>query len=232
MARDFPGSGANRLNVGDVSAIDITGTALTISLWAYLDTVAGGVYRDLVGKAQGGSLATIQYELRITSGGKLEFYTGNGSTATATLTAANGPTGAWAHIVARQSGTGADALRIYVNNTLAASGSTSISIANLGHSLMFGSRVDNDGTVDGRMAHIGIWNAALTTEEIEALSKGLPPSRIRPTNLKGYWPLLGLSSPEPDMSGNANSASIVGTVAASSESPVNTPMIVMPGGGI
>ena len=45
--------------------------------------------------------------------------------------------------------------------------------------------------MDGEIAEAAIWNAALTTEEVESLAAGYSPLFIRPQNLKAYWPLIG-----------------------------------------
>ena len=51
----------------------------------------------------------------------------------------------------------------------------------------------NRGQVDsealGYFADFAIWNAALTNEEIWRVMKGESPLRVRPGNLRGYWPL-------------------------------------------
>jgi len=39
---------------------------------------------------------------------------------------------------------------------------------------------------NGRIAEAGVWNAALTDDEVLSLSKGFAPSLIRPSNLKFY----------------------------------------------
>jgi hypothetical protein len=43
---------------------------------------------------------------------------------------------------------------------------------------------------DGRIAEVGIWNAALTAEEIATLAKGFSPIMIRPYDLVFYAPLI------------------------------------------
>lgn len=54
------------------------------------------------------------------------------------------------------------------------------------------------------MAEAAIWDAALTTDEILALSKGVKPKTIRPESLIFYSPLVrGGSSSVPDETGNA-----------------------------
>jgi hypothetical protein len=68
--------------------------------------------------------------------------------------------------------------------------------------------------IDGSMADAAIWDATLTLIEIAALAKGMRPPQIRPASLKGYWPLAGLQSPEPDLSGSKNNGTLTGTQAA------------------
>lgn len=72
----------------------------------------------------------------------------------------------------------------------------------------------------GYLAEFGFWNCLLATKELTALSKGIKPNRIRPASLKAYYPLWGLQSPEPDLSGNKNSAVLTGTTRAN-HAPVN-----------
>jgi hypothetical protein len=43
---------------------------------------------------------------------------------------------------------------------------------------------------DGRVAEVGIWNAALTQPEIASLAKGMTCDKIRPQNLVYYAPLV------------------------------------------
>ena len=43
---------------------------------------------------------------------------------------------------------------------------------------------------DGRIAEVGIWNAALTAAEIASLAKGMTCDKIRPQNLVFYAPLV------------------------------------------
>lgn len=43
---------------------------------------------------------------------------------------------------------------------------------------------------DGQIAEVGIWNAALTAEEIASLAKGMTSDKVRPQNLVFYAPLV------------------------------------------
>jgi hypothetical protein len=72
----------------------------------------------------------------------------------------------------------------------------------------------NASFFQGSIADVAFWNVALTTAEISALAKGARPSIIRPKSLSGWWPLDGLQSPEPDLSGNAKNGTLTGTTPA------------------
>lgn len=60
----------------------------------------------------------------------------------------------------------------------------------------------------GKIAHAAIWNVALSVAEIMELARGVLPPRIRPSSLKGYWPIWGIDSPELDKSGQGNSLTV------------------------
>lgn len=66
----------------------------------------------------------------------------------------------------------------------------------------------------GSIADVAIWNVALNASEIAALARGVRPNNIRTSALIGWWPLDGLSSPEPDLSGNSHNGTLTGTALA------------------
>lgn len=51
-------------------------------------------------------------------------------------------------------------------------------------------------TIDFLIAHVAVWNVALTDDEITALNTGAFPQEIRPGALLAHWPLWGNHSPE------------------------------------
>ena len=67
---------------------------------------------------------------------------------------------------------------------------------------------------DGTIAETALWNVALTSDEIGALSGGQAVSMTRPGSLVLYWPLWGVASLEPDLSGNANNGIVTGATVA------------------
>jgi hypothetical protein len=64
---------------------------------------------------------------------------------------------------------------------------------------------------NGSIAEVAIWNVVLTVSEAAALAKGARSNTVRSASLKGYWPLGGAQSPEPDFSGLANNGTLTGT---------------------
>lgn len=62
------------------------------------------------------------------------------------------------------------------------------------------------GYFNGIIAELAVWNVKLTVNELRALTLGARPYMVRPANLKGYFPLYGIASPEPDLSGLAKNA--------------------------
>jgi len=78
----------------------------------------------------------------------------------------------------------------------------------------------------GDIAHVAIWNIALTDLEIAILAAGISPLCIQRDALIGYWPVGG-QSPELDVVGGIN-LTINGTPAQSQEPPIPH-SIVAPG---
>ena len=72
---------------------------------------------------------------------------------------------------------------------------------------------DIDQFVDGSIAECAIWNVELDVAEIGALADGFSPLLVRPTNLLGYWPLIGRTSPEIDLI-NANNGTVTEAIAS------------------
>ena len=52
--------------------------------------------------------------------------------------------------------------------------------------------------ITGSIAEVGIWNVALSDNEVLRLAKGFSPLRVRPASLKMYVPLITTTSPSPD----------------------------------
>lgn len=77
----------------------------------------------------------------------------------------------------------------------------------VGNNLFLGGNNNDDRGLDGTLCHCQLWNRILTQDEIvESMYK---PGSVR-LNLVGYWPAMGSDSPERDLSGNGNSATVTG----------------------
>lgn len=126
---------------------------------------------------------------------------------------------AWSHLCAVfKSGT--NGARIYVNGVQRASVTNNETFPT-GDTWIAGGDVRNNSRwFAGNLAEQGVWNAELTDLEIESLAAGTPASRVRATTLQLYWPLHGLASPEPDLSGNGLVGTVTGAVAGT-HAPVN-----------
>jgi len=219
MARSFSSSELTLASPG--SALDITGTALTIACWVYF--TSDGVRQCIVSRYDSGT-KKLWYLLR-KSDNALEagFYNGSGDESVAGGVPS---AGSWAHIAYVKAGTGGGAARLYVNGSQTGSATSSGTITKLGSTAL---RLGRDGFGNGiggngRVAEVGIWAASLSAAEIAALASGASPLQVHPANLKGYWPLWGVgASGDPDLSGNGGHLSETGTVGVVDHAPVGPP---------
>lgn len=197
MPRDFPNSTGSYLSGGD---LDVSGSAFSISAWVRMDSYPGDGDGYIV--TNGPAHWALGWFRNIP-----QFWTGG----VAIASASTASTGVWFHIAGTQVGTGASDKKIYLNNSVVVTG-TGTANGTTGTAV----RVGYFGTYgfDGQIAHVGVWNAGLSADEVAALYRGVSPGRIRPNSLKGHWPLYGVAYPEPDLSGNGFSLTQTGTVNA------------------
>lgn len=71
-----------------------------------------------------------------------------------------------------------------------------------------GNNAASDRALNGKIAHLMLFNRQLTDGEIKMCMR-LPGSIT--SGLTGYWPMFGDASPEADLSGNKRNATLVGT---------------------
>jgi hypothetical protein len=221
MSRNFPGTAGNRLDGADNTAVDITGTLITIAAWVKPDVVSSNHW---IASKDGTTTNSIQYRLHISTSKVVAGIGDSGGNDLATG-ATNVATGVWSHCAAVKNGTGTGSLKAYLNGAEDASITSGRSMQARAEVFVIGSRPADSGIqFDGQIAEVAIWNVALTAAEIAALARGVRPFSIRRGNLKGYWPLLGTGSPERDYSGNGQSLTVVGSVPADTHAPVG-PMV-------
>ncbi len=215
MSRNLPGTNENGFQIGDVSAIDITGTALTISAWVKPSNHDSD--DNVVGK-RGDDGNQIQYQLAMTSSGFLLSQIGDSGNADVATGGTVVPLNVWSHVALVKNGTGSGAVKLYLNAVEDASITSNRSIQNRSENLHLGKNTGGGwAAMTGLLAEVVIWDASLSLSEIQDLYEGAGPLSIKTANVKGYWPLYGTASPETDLSGNGNNASIIGTVPAGTE---------------
>jgi hypothetical protein len=82
---------------------------------------------------------------------------------------------------------------VYLNAGGSATGTLSVNPVGM-NSIYIGAGLDSFGNLtlymDGRIAEVGIWNAALTAAEVASLAKGMTCDKVRPQSLVFYAPLV------------------------------------------
>jgi Concanavalin A-like lectin/glucanases superfamily len=112
------------------------------------------------------------------------------------------PTDVWVHVAITNAG---GVWTLYVDGVASGTSSSSAHAPTLNTGVSGG---------DQTAAEFTVWNVGLSAGEIAALSAGARTRSIRPLSQLLYWPLYGLSSPEPDLSGNGNNGILTGTSLA------------------
>ena len=179
MAYDF--NGTNQfLEVGSA----VVNRPCTMAVWAYLDKVI--LPRDLVSVSSKTALAVLRLnvngtQFRIADQGNVNAVA-NGGTVSANV---------WNHyagvFVSGSSRTP------YTNGVAGAENTTTVAaitptFTNIG--AFYAGTATAIQFMDGLIAEVGIWNAALTVAEIASLSKGMICDKIRPQSLVFYAPLV------------------------------------------
>lgn len=184
MARSFPGTNGNLFTVGDVAPMDITGLYLTLAAWVKKSAAGGNQF--VLTKDNG---TTPGGQWRITCGGATEGLVYDSGGFDQIIGATTIPVGQWHHIALVKEGTGAGALRCYLNGKLDGSATSNRTIQNTASAVVIGNRAANDTPMNGHLAHIAAWASSLTPFEIMLLAQGASPLSIQPRRLSGYWPL-------------------------------------------
>lgn len=227
MACDFPGTNSNYLSVGDVSDIDITGTALTLAAWVQLDNVTGSAGQNLgiIAKWNNGGTTVCQYALVFVHDGtnfKASGIVGDAAGIDQATGATAFPLDTWKHLAVVKNGTGAGGLRVFLDGVEDVSITSAKTIQNTDRSLFMGNLESNTRPIDALIAEAGLWDASLSDAEVVSLARGFSPALVRPQSLKAHWPLLGNNSPETELR-NGNNLTMTGTVAKASH-----PRIIVP----
>jgi hypothetical protein len=205
MSRDTTGSGGSKISTA-AGTPDITASALTIAGWFRPDAVSSG---PRVWSRWGSTGTLHRFLMQMDTGNTLTWVILGSDSAGQTVNGATAlTTGVWYHVAGVW--VASTRLTVYLNGAQDGNNTSSIksglSTSTPVQVLTFASDPDNTAPSNGQHAEVGLWNAALTVDEIMSLAKGTSPAVVRATALQGYWPLWGVANPEPDLSGLANNA--------------------------
>lgn len=127
----------------------------------------------------------------------------------------------WTHVCAVFSSLSAQAC--YIGGASKGTATTAVVQPTLNYTVV-GALFFNSGLYsaswDGDVAEVALWNAALSDAEVAQLATGgtggigLAATLVRPGNLVAYYPLLGTTSPEPDVIGGTGLTLINAPTAA------------------
>jgi Concanavalin A-like lectin/glucanases superfamily len=211
MARLFVKASAQ---YGAPSSLPVLTSAISISYW-YRHATAPGAFPNrftLVNRGANTNV-NINYSLQHDAAGINLSYTTSSSTYVTFNGAVTFDTGVWHPAVLSSDFTTAGT-QIYLDGSslvVTPSGTPGTPETGADANGVFIARANsvNNEYFDGRLADIAIWSVQLTAGEAVALSRGRRPHEIRPQ--ARFYPLDGLASPEPDLSGNAANATLTGS---------------------
>jgi hypothetical protein len=209
MARNFPTSG----DYITASAIpEITGNR-TLSVWYNFGTTPGSGFPNracIISKSD--TTANYLWNFHATNTQWIFEFTTGPSTFVGISFNFTPDTGVWHHLFISTDNSTAGTLFLLdgVSQTVGGTGGTPNG-SGTGGSRQFACQVPGNDPLVGKMADLAIWNVKLTLLEGQALAKGIRPPAVRPLSLQMYFPLDGLQSPEPDLSGNKASGTLTGS---------------------
>jgi len=210
MALGFPGVDTQRLRVA-VAPISLNG-AYSVSMWVYFNTSPPD--------------STVLFILNGQYGGAYDHFAGTGGygwrcfNEGGVASSAGSPTTAtWYHVaLVRESGS---SQKLYVDGTLATTNSTNVGTGRAATEDMLIGQAGgySSQTLDGRVAYVKMWNAALTADEVAQEREAIAPRRT--SNLVGWWPTLpGAAERVKDYSGSSKDWTETGTFTDAAEPPV------------
>jgi len=213
MARSFNGS-SDIITLGALPVCRTTNFSFAFWFWLNAAPSAGSYFTFFNFNS-----SALAFYIKDTL--KFAFYPGNTFasfnqssdpwTASSAISAAS-----WNHVAVVASG--GTSATLYTNG--AQNGSALSYGASGGSATVTSSLIGNDNSGlgrfwNGRVADLFFIDAVLTPLEIAALARGIRPASIRPkVSSLNWWPLDGLQSPEPDLSGNKNNGTLTGTSLA------------------
>lgn len=220
MARAFASASSQYL---EYAGAVVTATPLTMACWAQVNNITANHWlMALADSADGDSVVGIRCAGAVANDPiQARLITATGSSAIASINNYPGA-GTWFHAA----GVFASATSrfVYLDGTQSTESTTNRAMPTVDRtSIGRKGGLTAEEYLDGRAAEAGIWNVALTANEIASLAKGASPLMIRPNALVAYWPLHGRFSPEPDWFGASTPMTVTSATQAA-----HPPKIVYP----
>jgi hypothetical protein len=225
MARQLVNASSQFLDVGTWDGAG-GGSALTMVCWVYLDSIPNSDFRYF-SKAintsannhtimlSNNDASVVELRVRLKVAGTVTTHIGDTQTES---------TGEWIHAGFTWSSAD-DTIRTYFNGGVDASTTTTSTgtIASNAQRFIIGANPNSSNEtrwMDGRIAEVCAWSAALNANEFSALASGVVPNRVRPQSIIAYWPIWGVHSPEPELTGNGPNATLDGAPAFGNHPPI------------
>lgn len=223
MARSFNGSSDYARNANGI----VTAAPLTFSCWGYWAsaTVTQNTMMGLYNSAgtQARNLFSIVTTPTAATTASIGANTADGTSLSAsTFSATSVAINTWYHFGAVFASS--TSRTMYFRGSAATTNTTSRTPSGIDRFSI--GREDNAAAnryLNGGLAEVGVWSAALSSDDIASLAKGVSPLLVRPESLVAYWPLGGNYSPEIDPVGKFD-LTLTGTAKA------DHPRILMPRG--
>ena len=164
----------------------VTAVPVTIAAFFYPTASGNGAIGYL-------GVATSQDRLQLTyrNSGTIQAYAQGGGSFPSIETNTTTPLNTWAHACAVFSSNSSRSIFLNGGNSQTSTAATFSQGAFTSANIFARTAASSVGTFfQGSIAEFGIWNAALTAEEIASLAKGMTCDKVRPQNLVFYAPLV------------------------------------------
>jgi len=191
MARDFNHATGDRIDWASVA--NLTGHALTISLWVYWDeeTISGFQYLFAIHNSDDTGRTVYLYSWQNTAVSRALGFARIGATVLTRLTNGDAfPGGQWVHLLATHDGTFTSyaGMHYYINGveaTYANSTNGATETAATGSWSVAGRKYSDNVNLNGKLAFVGVWDAVVNAATIAGLAAKNSPD-FYPTNLLFY----------------------------------------------